>query len=54
MANLATAVEESGAVIGRPAGRCRTIAGDPTLLTMLWQNLIGNAMKFRARRHRAT
>ncbi len=24
-----------------------SVQGDPTLMTMLWQNLIGNAVKFR-------
>lgn len=47
LANLTTAVEESGARIDRP-DRLPTIGGDPTLLTMLWQNLVGNAIKFRA------
>jgi signal transduction histidine kinase len=46
MENLATAVEVSKAEIVRPAGPLPHIAGDPTLLTMLWQNLIGNAIKF--------
>ncbi|WP_176561128.1 sensor histidine kinase [Mycobacterium neglectum] len=44
--NLDTAIAQSGAEIireGRPLPR---ITGDPTLLTMVWQNLIGNAMKF--------
>ncbi|MFC5655037.1 sensor histidine kinase [Streptomyces nogalater] len=46
LANLAAAAEESGAVIERP-GELPEITGDPTLLVMLWQNLIGNAIKFR-------
>ncbi|WP_331738422.1 ATP-binding protein [Streptomyces sp. NBC_01276] len=45
--NLATAVEESGAEITRPE-RLPDVVGDPTLLTMLWQNLVGNAVKFRS------
>ncbi|BBZ37795.1 sensor histidine kinase [Mycobacterium conspicuum] len=47
VANLATALEESDAEIVRPAQRLPRVVGDPTLLTMLWQNLIGNAVKFR-------
>ena len=46
VANLSTAIEESGAEVVRP-GPLPVVFGDPTLLTMLWQNLIGNAMKFR-------
>jgi signal transduction histidine kinase len=46
LVNLAGAVEESGARIDRPE-RMPEIVGDPTLLTMLWQNLVGNALKFR-------
>ncbi|CQD19712.1 two-component sensor protein [Mycobacterium europaeum] len=46
LANLAVAIEESHADIVRPDALPR-IKGDPTLLTMLWQNLIGNAVKFR-------
>jgi signal transduction histidine kinase len=45
LANLTTAIDESGAEIVRPTP-LPTVAGDPTLLTMLWQNLIGNAAKF--------
>ncbi|KZS58804.1 sensor histidine kinase [Mycobacterium ostraviense] len=47
LANLATAIEESNAHIVRPAEPLPRVVGDPTLLTMLWQNLIGNAIKFR-------
>jgi light-regulated signal transduction histidine kinase (bacteriophytochrome) len=43
---VAAAIEESGAEIVRPAP-LPTVVGDPTLLTRLWQNLIGNAVKFR-------
>ncbi len=44
---LSAAVDETGAVIERP-GPLPEVMGDPTLLGMLWQNLIGNAIKFRA------
>lgn len=47
LANVSIAVEETGAVILRPDTPLPTVTGDPTLLAMLWQNLIGNAMKFR-------
>lgn len=47
LGNLGTSLEESGADISRPE-RLPEIAGDPTLLEMLWQNLVGNAVKFRA------
>ncbi|MEU6356080.1 ATP-binding protein [Streptomyces sp. NPDC047072] len=44
--NLGAAVEESGARVDRPE-QLPEVVGDPTLLTMLWQNLVGNAVKFR-------
>jgi signal transduction histidine kinase len=44
---LESTIEESGAVIGRPTS-LPTVMGDVSLLTMLWQNLIGNGIKFRA------
>ncbi|OEJ55260.1 histidine kinase [Streptomyces agglomeratus] len=47
LANLTVAVDEAGARIERPE-QLPHVTGDPTLLTMLWQNLIGNAIKFRA------
>ena len=47
LGNLSTSIEESGAVIERPVSGLPTVKGDPTLLAMLWQNLIGNAVKFR-------
>jgi light-regulated signal transduction histidine kinase (bacteriophytochrome) len=42
--DLSRAVEESGAVVRR--GDLPTVTGEPTLLRMLMQNLIGNAVKF--------
>lgn len=47
MDNLSAAIEESGAEVVRAGEPLPTVKGDPTLLTMLWQNLIGNAVKFR-------
>ncbi|MFD7656087.1 CHASE3 domain-containing protein [Actinosynnema sp. NPDC059797] len=44
--NLATAIEESGARVERPE-RLPEVVADPTLVTVLWQNLVGNAIKFR-------
>jgi signal transduction histidine kinase len=47
LTNLAAILEESAAEIVRPSRPLPTVIGDPTLLTMLWQNLISNAVKFR-------
>ncbi len=47
LTSLSAAIEESSAVIER-AGPLPEVTGDPTLLAMLWQNLVGNAIKFRA------
>ncbi|AKK26816.1 CHASE3 domain-containing protein [Mycobacterium sp. EPa45] len=46
ISNVATAIEETGAEITR-SGPLPEVLGDPTLLTMLWQNLVSNAVKFR-------
>jgi signal transduction histidine kinase len=45
LANLAAAIEESSAEIVRPR-RLPSVRGEHTLLVMLWQNLIANAVKF--------
>ncbi|MET7767738.1 ATP-binding protein [Nocardia sp. NPDC005366] len=45
--NLATAIEDTAATIIRP-DTMPEMTGDPTLLIMLWQNLVGNAIKFRS------
>ncbi|SLM01421.1 MULTISPECIES: ATP-binding protein [unclassified Actinoplanes] len=42
---LAITIGETGAQIVRP--QLPTVPGDSTLLSMLWQNLISNAVKFR-------
>jgi PAS domain S-box-containing protein len=47
LANLANAIERSGAVVER--GPLPEVMGEPTGLTQVFQNLIGNAIKFTAR-----
>jgi PAS domain S-box-containing protein len=47
-ANLQTAIEESGAEV--TADRLPAVLADPTQLVQLFQNLISNALKFRAGR----
>jgi signal transduction histidine kinase len=44
MSDLSGRIEESGATVDRPA--LPIVRADPTLLAMLWLNLIGNALKF--------
>ncbi|ARV57378.1 PAS domain S-box protein [Nostocales cyanobacterium HT-58-2] len=46
LANLKVAIQESGAVVTRDT--LPKVMGDPTQLTQLFQNLIGNAIKFRS------
>ena len=46
LGNVSTAIEESHAEVVRPEQPLPVIDGDPTLLAMLWQNLIANAVKF--------
>lgn len=46
LTNISQALEDSGAKIHRPDALPQIVA-DPTLMIMLWQNLIGNAVKFR-------
>jgi PAS domain S-box-containing protein len=48
LANLMVAIAESGAVVTRDT--LPTLSGDATQLTQLFQNLIGNALKFRGER----
>jgi PAS domain S-box-containing protein len=48
IANLDAAVRESEARI--TTGSLPSVVGDPTMLVLLFQNLIGNAIKFRASR----
>jgi light-regulated signal transduction histidine kinase (bacteriophytochrome) len=44
-ADLATAIEESGAEV--ESGPLPTVEGDASLLRLVFQNLLGNAIKFR-------
>ncbi len=48
LANLGVAIKESGAVVTR--GALPSIRADATQLAQLFQNLIGNALKFRGER----
>jgi signal transduction histidine kinase len=44
--NLGMVIEESGVTVVRE-NPLPEVKGDPTTLAMLWQNLVGNAVKFR-------
>ncbi|MFD3911675.1 CHASE3 domain-containing protein [Streptomyces sp. NPDC058603] len=46
LANLALVIEEEDVTVVRD-DPLPEVTGDPTTLTMLWQNLVGNAIKFR-------
>lgn len=46
LGNLAMVIEENGVTVVREAP-LPEVHGDPTTLAMLWQNLVGNAIKFR-------
>jgi signal transduction histidine kinase len=48
MRNLTVAIEETGAKVNSP--RLPVVPGDSVQLTQLFQNLIGNAIKFRSER----
>jgi PAS domain S-box-containing protein len=48
LANLMVAIDESGAVVTQDA--LPMVSGDATQLTQLFQNLVGNALKFRGER----
>ncbi|HEY9331341.1 MAG TPA: CHASE3 domain-containing protein [Streptomyces sp.] len=48
LANLALVIEESGTTVVRE-DPLPEVHGDATTLAMIWQNLIGNAVKFRRR-----
>jgi PAS domain S-box-containing protein len=48
--NLRVSIEESGATITVPKQPLPMVMGDETQLTQLFQNLIGNAIKFRSDR----
>ncbi|MEW2544419.1 CHASE3 domain-containing protein [Streptomyces sp. NPDC047002] len=47
LGNLAMVIEENGVTVVRQSP-LPEVHGDPTTLAMLWQNLIGNAIKFRS------
>jgi len=49
--NLRVAIEESGVKITLPEKPLPMVMGDKTQLTQLFQNLIGNAIKFRSQRN---